>query len=316
MKRHFSSFGQYTIAEASIDELQINGGGGHLSPLLFVPFVLNLDHRMMHPREGVQLQSINVKLTVVQTGQVATASRVDLNRLIVPKFNKCSESVHLEFPLDSRRLHELEKLRNGGDLILRLDASLLADELFLLNPERQSADPDIWAFRQRHQMWAQEQVTIPRDVWIKRILPNTGYGVIHVFEFPAATIEARAALKHSYDALQQAWERHRIGLFDDAVGKCRVALDPFFTLVEEDDGKGGKKKVPRLKPSWESKAGRATYEWLNTTLGALKVTANKNHHSPTAHFDHLESQMIIMVTTAVVSHAARVPREDGTQQSS
>jgi hypothetical protein len=35
-------------------------------------------------------------------------------------------------------------------------------------------------------------------------------------------------------------------MYDDAVGKCRVALEPFAVSVEEDDSKGGKKKVPKL----------------------------------------------------------------------
>lgn len=76
-------------------------------------------------------------------------------------------------------------------------------------------------------------------------------------------------------------------------------------MVDEDDGNGGKKKVPRLKTSWETKLGRSTFAWLEGGMAALKLAANKSHHSPQAHFDQLESQMVLAITTAVISYAAR-----------
>lgn len=309
MKRHFSSFGKYTIAEGTLDELQLSGNGGSAAPVLHAPLAINIDYGPIQPREGMQLKSVSAKLTVVTTGHVITRTEAEVNQLIVPKFTKCTNTAYLEFPLDGRRLHELERLRNGGDLALRLDATLVADQLYLLNPERQVMDPYVWAFCERRPMWLQSDITIPREVWIKRVLPQVGYGVVHLVEFPAASIEGFAALKHSYAALSQAEERHRMGYYDDAVGKCRVALEPFFHLVEEDDGKGGKKKVPRLKTSWETKLGGSTFDWLEGSMTALKLAANKNHHSPHAHFDQLESQMVLAITAAVISYAARAGGE-------
>jgi len=42
------------------------------------------------------------------------------------------------------------------------------------------------------------------------------------------------------------------------------------------------------------------------SFGAIKDAANRAHHSPNAHYDHLDSQMIIAVTTTVVVYAARI----------
>lgn len=309
MKRHFSSFGQVTIAEAQLDETQINGLGGVAAPILSMPLAIAITYGQMQPREGVQLRQVRAKLTAVATGHAVMSTSVELNRLIVPKFSTTTETAYLEFPLDRVLLAELERIRNGGDLGLRLDATLVADQMLLLNPQRTELDGYAWAFSAQHTMWAQMEVTIPRDGWIKKVLPNAGFGSVHVLEFPAAPLEACAALGHSYAALAQAMERHRVGLYDDAVGKCRVALDPFFEYVDADDGKGGKKKVPKLKSSWETRLGQATYRWLNDALGALKLAANPNHHSPNPHFDQLESQMVIAVTTALVAYAARVSGE-------
>lgn len=198
MKRHFSSFGKYSIAEGSLDELQLVGNGGCASPVLQAPLAIDIDYGPIQPREGMQLKSVSAKLTAVTTGHIFTRTEVQVNQLIVPTFRKCTTTAYLEFPLDGRRLPELERLRNGGDLALRLDATLVADQLYLLNPERQAMDPLIWAFCERRPMWLQCEFTIPREVWIKRVLPQVGYGVVHIVEFPAVSIEGCAALKHSY----------------------------------------------------------------------------------------------------------------------
>jgi len=295
-----------TIAEAQLDETQINGSGGVSAPKLSMPLVIAITYGQMQPKEGVQLRQVRARLTAVATGHAVMSTSFELNRLIVPKFSTASETAYLEFPLDRVLQAELEKIRNGGDLVLRLDVAFVADQLLLLNPQRNELDAYAWAFSAQHTMWAQAEVTIPRDVWIKKVLPNVGFGVVHVLEFPAAPVEACAALEHSYTALAQAVERHRVGLYDDAVGKCRVALDPFFESVEVDDGKGGKKKIPKLKSSWEMKLGQATHRWMNDALGALKLAANPNHHSPNPHFDQLESLMVVAVTTALVAYAARM----------
>lgn len=274
-----------------------------------MPFVIAITYGGMDTREGVQLRQVRAKLTTVETGHAVMATSYELNRLIVPKFSTTTETAYLEFPLDRVLLAELERIRNGGDLVLRLDATLVADQMLLLNPQRNEGDAYVWAFSVQHTMWVQQDMTIPRDVWIKRVLPNVGFGKMHVLEFPAVSLEACAALGHSYAALNQAVERHRVGLYDDAVGKCRVALDPFFEAVDIDDGKGGRKKFPKLKASWETKLGQTTYRWMNDALGVLKAAANPSHHSPSSHFDQLESQMLIVVTTALVAYAARMGDE-------
>ncbi|AOS46425.1 hypothetical protein Verru16b_03531 [Lacunisphaera limnophila] len=265
----------------------------------------------MQAQEGILFKRLVAKLGMAQS-QPFSSARAELNRLITPQFHTTTERVYLEFPLDHARLTGLEKVRSGKDLKFLLDATLVADQLHLLNNHQGPMDPHIWGFRQRHVLYLQQEITISRDAWITRVLPQTGYGSVHVLEFPAIPIENTETLKHSYDALVQAQERHRLGMYDDSVGKCRVALEPFVTLIEEDDGKGGKKKVPKLKPSWQTKLGQATYQWLNDSFNAVRYAGNPNHHSPNAHYDQLESQMILAVTTALVSYALRtLGAEDG-----
>jgi hypothetical protein len=124
-------------------------------------------------------------------------------------------------------------------------------------------------------------------------------------------LESFQELQPSYKALQQAQERHKIGLYDDAVAKCRVALDPFFEMVEKADEKGVVRRVPELQRSWQSKLGEATYRWLNDTFGAIREAANPTHHSPSIHYDQMESLMILSITAAVLSYVAKVKRSSG-----
>jgi len=112
-------------------------------------------------------------------------------------------------------------------------------------------------------------------------------------------------MDHAFKALQQAQELHKIGLYDEAVGKCRVALDKFFEHEEKTGDDNKIRRVPILAKSWEKKLGKCTYDWLNNSLAVLKEAANKSHHSPNAHYDQFDSQMIIAITTTLVAYAAR-----------
>jgi len=148
-------------------------------------------------------------------------------------------------------------------------------------------------------------VTVTRDVWTSRVLPQVGYGVVHVLEFPATPLEACASMDHAFKALKQAQELHKIGLYDEGVGKCRVALEKFFEYEDKTGGDGKTRRTPVFVKSWETKLGKSTYDWLNGSLGAIKDAANRTHHSPNIHYSQFDSQMIIAITTAVVAYAAR-----------
>ena len=155
-------------------------------------------------------------------------------------------------------------------------------------------------------MTLQQGFQIPQTHWIERVLPAVGYGKVHIVEFPAAPLDACAALDHSFKALKQAEEKHRLGFYDDAAGKCRLAIEPFFDhepIIDPTQPESRKKPV--LKKSWETKLGKATHDWLKATLGSIKEASNAPHHSPNEHYSQLDSQMILAVTTAVVAYIAR-----------
>jgi hypothetical protein len=68
---------------------------------------------------------------------------------------------------------------------------------------------------------------------VQNVLPQTAYGKILILELPAVPFEKCAGLKAACDALLQAQELYKQGFYHDAVGKCRLVLEPFFETVEK-----------------------------------------------------------------------------------
>jgi hypothetical protein len=302
MRYQFNSWMGYNFFDLTIEEGSIFCGSSHY-PMLLFQMSGNLHYPFKEAGRAVQLRELRCKLAVDAGGFVATATPTFLNTRATAQFRDYSDLIiNLEFPLDMARLDFLERSRKDGDLQIRLNFELMADELVTLTKPSESHSETIWGLKDHKQVHSQGVFVISRKTWIERVLTPTGYGKVHIIEFPAASLEACAALDQSFQALKQAEEHFKLGLYDDAAGKCRLALEPFFEHVNKTDGTG---KKPQLKKSWETKLGQATYTWLDSSLNAVKWATNPLHHSPTARFGRFETQMLLSVTIAVISYAAR-----------
>jgi hypothetical protein len=312
-RQHFTTVGMgYVLAEAEVDETQVIGSGGSYYPRLLIFLHLHfspistpgsdycatgLDARLYHPNTELISDALPVRLLRVQRS--------------LPGYAAVKEQIYLEFPLDARRIAQLEKLRDGKNLSFRLDLTLAVQEHGTIAGDEKMKRPNIWGLKWLLKLFAQINFTIPRSVWVERVLPQIGHGVIHIVELPAVQIAACHGLQHSFDALRQAQSLHVLGLYDEAVIKCRIALEPFFDYVPVDHTLKDSRKIPELKKSWQIKLGKATCDWLNSTLGAIKDAANRTAHSPNPHFDQFESQMLQSITTAVIAYAARTLLAEG-----
>jgi hypothetical protein len=116
-------------------------------------------------------------------------------------------------------------------------------------------------------------------------------------------------MKRAFEALQHAYKLEGQGLYQEAVGQCRFALEPFFEPIEKHDAKG-EKKIQQLKSSWEKRLGKATYDWLNASLSAVKGPMNEAHHVSSTAFGQLEAQMLLAVTTALIAYAVKARPDD------
>lgn len=306
MSRHqFNSSMGSTIAELDIDVSRLSGIGGADYPhlwwqlqLVFIP--------QKAPHTDLALRLVTAQIHIPNGHKIADAHPLPLRRLIQGhQAHWGDEWLNFSFPLDARRIEAIERHRKGESLELRLDVQIQVDEYGAMPAHVESKRPAVWGLRNLNCLILQQGFQIPQTIWVERVLPNIGYGKVHVLEFPAVPLEACASLDHSFKALKQAEEKHRLGFYDDAAGKCRLAIEPFFDYESVDPSHPESRKIPVLKKHWESRLGKATHEWLKTTLGSIKDVANLPHHSPNEHYSQLDSQMILAVTTAVVGYVAR-----------
>lgn len=313
MSRHsFSSVASFNAVDFTIEENAIIGTGRAELPILAFPLTFHVTYPFKEAGFAFELRELRCRVSPNDGAYLAWTMPIPIQRArVTGEFRELKEHfIHVEIPLDRIRLATLERERKGGDLRLRLDFELFADELAEVKKIQVGYPSTVWGMKDHHCLVARVPVVIPRTVWVQNVLPQTGYGKILILELPAVPIEKCAGLKAACDALLQAQELYKQGFYHDAVGKCRLALEPFFETVEKNLPEGEKRRVPILKPSWEVRLGAATYTWLNAAFVALKKPTNKPHHlSNSPQFDQLDAQMLLAVTTAVVAYAVQIEAE-------
>ena len=288
--------------EASIKPENVSGhGGGVLPRLNFQVRLVIAEEKGWGQQQPVQAWSLGTLSGefLVGSEKVADIRAYSIDRRMLGGQNyPIDVYINIEVQLDDRRIEWLELKRAGKSFEAKLRINLQV-QIFGHNPHTESFPCGLLDVST---IQGEIPFTVPDTHWRERVLPGLGYGKVMVVELPAVSLEACKALEHSYKALEKAQKQFAFGLYDEAVGSCRVALDHFFEQVDKGDGSG--KTIPKLKKSWESRLGEATYQWLDSSLGAIKSEANKPHHSPNDHFDRLEAQMLMMITTALISYAA------------
>jgi hypothetical protein len=288
--------------EAQIDGSKIQAAGGIYYPRLIVPLhVIIKGIELKHQNEVYSAQLGAIQGELAFNGQkISDSLQCHLNRLVYEFEN--DENVNLEFPLDVRRIEWIEQQRQGsfqGSVHISMSSLVLGQA----RGKQDQQKPPV-AFRDAVAIQGDIPFTVPDTQWRESILPGLGYGKVIAIELPAIPIESFQRLDHSFKAMSQAQKLFQIGHYDDAVAKCRTALEQFFENVDADKGDGTTKKIPILKKSWEAKLGLATYNWLNESLGVIKAVSNQTHHTPNNHFDRLGAQMLIQITAALISYAA------------
>lgn len=291
-------------AEASVNVGSVSGSGGAVMPRLFFQVRLNIDSESNpHVRGAVQAWSLGMLtggLFLDTPVKVADIMPYSVNQLRLGSQDYATELyLNIEIPLDAKRIEWLEQKRAGKSFEAKLHIDLQVQSFGAnqFTPEFPNGLLGV------SNIQGDIAFTVPDTQWRERVLPQLGYGKVIVIELPAFSLESCAALDHSFKALENAQRNFSIGLYDETAGSCRVALEQFFEHVKKEEGSD--KTIPKLKKSWETILGSTTYQWLDDALVAIKVPANKPHHSPNNHFDRLGAQMLLMVTTALVSYAAQ-----------
>jgi hypothetical protein len=296
-RANFGSYYQYIVAEVEIDREQVLGTGGPAYPRLILP-----SRVFLNPVKDVNLifSDLHAELfTNSDHAKIADSVNHPFHELMLCNYEHRREPyLNIEFPLDAIRIEKIENARKANvSLLCKMHLGLVAH-----HPKFDRANPRTSGFLEAPPLYADLQLDITQSVWVERVLPGLGYGVVKLVELPMVSARSYSALGGSYQALDNAQECFKLGLYNEAAGACRIALEPLSELVDKPDGQG---KMPKLRKSWETMLGAATHTWLDQCLNAVRWAANPVHHSPTDRFDRFEAQMLIAITTTVISYAAR-----------
>lgn len=306
MRHKLSATNSGLEVEATLDPKWVAGVGGETYPRLTFQVSLSVREDAGSQRNsGTQAVSFGM-LTgelLVDTQKIGDARPLSIDRIGM-HYHPYQDDIYqtVEIALDARRIEWLERNRSGRSMEGTLRIGLPVQVFGFLQNAPVPAFAGHFGLITVANIQGDIPFTIPDTHWRERVLPALGYGKVIVIELPAIGLDQCYALGQSFKSLEKARQHFDRGLYDEAVGACRLAMDPFFELVAKGDGSDG--TIPKLKKSWETRLGDATYQWLEASLGAIKAAANKPHHSPNSHFDRLGAQLLLTVTTALIAYAA------------
>ena len=307
MRESFTLGGGNIVADVGVEPHGIYGTGQAEFPVIGVQ--LRMTMRCPDPNKGLFFRELRARFSAFDGPPITMSDTTRIGVLVKSGETFEDRHIFLQIPIDHRRLAVINRLRKGGDVKMRLDFELMIDELFPLVDTKSPLRNIAWGFLYSQVVPRQMSLTILRSEWTDRVLAGTGFGKTYLLELPTIPLAKCKAVKASFDALQEAQKLEGEGYYNEAVAKCRIALEPFFEMVDKPDGAGRNMKVPALKASWELRLGKATYDWLNASLVAVKGAANKSHHLSSSSFEQTEAQMLLIVTSALVAYAIKTQPE-------
>jgi hypothetical protein len=286
------------VGEVVINSQNIRGSGGVYAPRLHFPCTFKFK---VYGETDLIFTTLTGNMTIGGE-KLCDSIPHTCNRVVRSQYGEQTDMPLLEFALNPRVIERIEQRRRKDiEIHLELKLGVLAFGPPIAFPPKPDAPLRV---SNGGTIQIQYSLTIPQSIWTDNVLPGLGHGLIRLVELPAITATSSEAFKKPFAALDQAHHQLKLGNYDEAAGKCRIALEPFWEMVEET--KGGKTRdVPRLRKSWEKTLGKPTYDWLQKVLIEIKRATNRSHHSTQAHFDRLGAEMLITVTTVVVGYAAR-----------
>jgi hypothetical protein len=269
----------YTFLKAQLPIEPVKGEGDIILPMLKIPMRFHYDGESRY--KNILPLELHGRL---QIGQQLLAFSKPCKFNIELNDQQRDWVMEIIIPLSLSGIEYIESARNGD-----LNLTILLELQFLYYRKTNS-------ILSNGVSNTTANFTIPQSEWINNVLPGIGFNKKMLIELLIPEIEENNLAKDSILSLDKARHHFNQGQYDDAVAKCRMALEPFF---EKTDSNGKSRKV--FKDNWKQQLGESTYTWLTDTARAITVASNKPHHSPKEHYDRNESQLILITTTSIVS---------------
>lgn len=287
-----------TFNKCSIDPTEINCVGGPENPKLQV--WLNLE---FNPGEGKQYQpfillSIDAKLRTFDSSfDIASGLSFQHSKIT----SKYSNRIMLEFVLSAYKILKIEEKRIDN-FKATIDVNFRAINTESFTVPIGNSKRNITFMTDITQTSCNINFEIPQSLWITKLLPGLGWKPSRLIELPSANELIPEEYSQSLGELDKANEYYLKGDYDKVVAHCRSALDPI--KLSWKDLKPVFKSESENK--WIDAINTGTSDWLDTMINTTYQLCSKTHHNRTiGHFDRHSSQVVLMITTAIIGYAGK-----------
>lgn len=300
----FGIAGWGTRSNITLEADKISSAGGPECPRLTLPLEFSLQPAISETGmiKAYSLLWLKAKL---QLGDMKISEGVSDPIAEYSWLPARSYTVHLELPLDLRRIEAIEARRRGDIQLQLLGSALVAEH----PPVPQAVAGQRQEIRREVEAFGTGSFTltfvIPRSHWTEKVLKGLGYGTIQIFEIPIPREVMPEVFSSVPEELAKAQSYFEQGDYDKAVAHSRSALDPLQKVLPEI-----RTRMTDSKYEWLSEVTGATYNWLDKLVKKTREISSAAHHAPSiGHFSRGEALSILMVTFATVHATARVVKD-------
>lgn len=253
---------------------------------------LSFIFRHPHERTKLSIRSIEVKLSLQNPNTLI--SEVVAPRSFWVERTEQNNSHTFSFRIGQEILAYIENYRKG-DLCLALeiaiDASLFTCSGNFNNPEGNFFEKCNLTF------------SIPRSIWVEKLLPSLGYQSFKLIEIPVAHRTLKEAYKNIIEEFNKAENYFRNEDYNKCVAHCRSTLDALSRNL---------KKIKSQVPSesnfeWLQKVDTATLVYIDEMNKSITRIGSKAHHQGQKRdFSRQEAESIYLVTLGLLHFVAHI----------
>jgi hypothetical protein len=191
--------------------------------------------------------------------------------------------------LDPWRLERIERRRNGGvpTFWLEMWPSIVCKG------------------EQLHVQVQPIRMDVPREQWLA-FLGRVRHGQFEILEVPVPT-EQLEAFKRAFEHTTTARQRVDLGDYDEAVARCRKALDVVYQTFPKRDGKEGEEDGLRVALAAATDERRAKeYAGIVARLKQLGAFAHHDLGEVGVEYSRAEAQFVVRMTEHVLALVGRL----------
>ncbi|MCC7303491.1 MAG: hypothetical protein IT233_12700 [Bacteroidia bacterium] len=241
----------------------------------------------------MDITSINAKLKLGTPDVLLSERHVPFGYFIQQR-EEWERGELFKFLLDDRAIAKIEKHRKGDirfHIELQIVASLMTEFHFSDQRMIRGGDGSIVDS-------CNLQFSIPRSIWIEKILPDLGHQSFRLVEIPLGHKQLKEAYSDIIFEFNKAEDYFNQTDYNKCVAHCRNTLDALTRNL---------KKIKERKPSessfkWLEGIDKATFSWIDELNKTNSAISSKSHHSgQKKEFTRHEAESIYLVILGLLN---------------